>query len=180
VPYDLLRAAPDAAQSRAPRGRTTSPHLYLLGDGNQLVPVRTDLAAQGVAPVVDGLLVQLGAGPSESQRAAGLSTALGPDVKIQLRSVTGGTAVISHDTGEQDPTASRLPLAVGQIVLTATSVQGVDRVHLVHGTRPLEVPLPGGALTSSPVSASDYAPLVVRGGTSSDKADPQPTSSGAG
>lgn len=180
VPYDLLRAAPDNARSRTPEGRTTSPHVYLLGPGNQLVPIRTPLAARGVASVVDGLLVRLGAGPDDSQRAAGLATALGPDVRIQLQSVTGGTAVISLDTGEQDPTASRLPLAVGQVVLTATSVRGVDRVHLVRGTHSLEVPLPGGALTSSPVSASDYAPLVVRGGTVSGKADPQPTSSGTG
>lgn len=178
VPYDLLRADPDNAQSRIPRGRTTSPHVYLLGPGDHLVPVRTALAAQGVASVVDGLLLRLGAGPDDAQRAAGLATALGPDVKIQLRSVSAGTAVISLDTGEQDPSASRLPLAVGQIVLTATSVQGVDRVHLVRGSRPLEVPLPGGALTSSPVSASDYAPLVVRGGTGSGKADPQPAGTG--
>ncbi len=53
------------------------------------------------------------------------------------------------------------PLAVAQIVLTATSVPAVERVVLTRQGEPLEAQLPDGGLTTAPLAAQDYAELRV-------------------
>ena len=144
-----------------PSTRTTTPDVYLLDGDGRLVPVAASPTESGLVPVLGGVLSRLAAGPREAERASGLASALGPDVRLTLVGVADGTATIEVDVGEQDPSASRLPLAVGQVVLSATSVEGVDRVQLVQGGSPIEVPLPDGALTLGPVTADDYAALLV-------------------
>ena len=65
-------------------------------------------------------------------------------------------------TGAGDaPAGQQSRRAVGQIVLTATSLPGVRAVLLTHDGEPLEAPLPSGELTSSPLTAADYEPLLV-------------------
>jgi len=51
--------------------------------------------------------------------------------------------------------------AVAQLVLTATSLQGVDAVRLTIGGDPVEAPLPTGELTSAPLTAADYAVFLT-------------------
>jgi spore germination protein GerM len=53
------------------------------------------------------------------------------------------------------------PLAVGQIVLTATSVPGVDSVVLTREGKPVEAQQAGGQLTDRPLTAAEYAPLLA-------------------
>ena len=175
VPYNLLSPPPSDATAPAPTRWTTAPHLYLVNVEDELVPVRTPVEARGLNPVEARLLEQLAAGPTERQRSLGLASALTPGTRIRLVGTHGGTAVVDVTRGQQDPSADRLPLAVGQVVLTATSVQGITAVQLTHEGRPIEVPLPGGALTSAPLTAADYASLVVRSAASRmAKADPRP------
>ena len=50
---------------------------------------------------------------------------------------------------------------MAQIVLTATSVPGVDAVRLTLSGAPVEAPLPSGELTSEPLNADDYATFLV-------------------
>ena len=162
VPYRLLSPSAGPSATQPPATRTTTPEVYLLDGDGRLVPVGAAQAANGLVPVLGGVLSRLASGPREAERASGLASALGPDVRLILVGVTDGTAVIEVDLGEQDPSASRLPLAVGQVVLSTTSVEGVDRVQLVQGGSPIEVPLPDGALTLGPVTAGDYAALLGR------------------
>ena len=54
--------------------------------------------------------------------------------------------------------ASRL--AVAQLVLTATSVSGVDGVLLTLDGQPVEAPLPSGELTTGVLTGADYAALL--------------------
>jgi spore germination protein GerM len=49
---------------------------------------------------------------------------------------------------------------VGQIVLTATSVPDVEAVLMTRDGALVQLPIPGGALTSAPVTAQDYAELT--------------------
>jgi len=178
VPYNLLSPAPSdtSSSSPAPTERTTAPHLYLVNVDDELVPVRMPVAARGLDPVESQLLGLLTAGPTERQRRLGLASALTPGTRIRLVGTDGGTATIEVQRGPQEPSADRLPLAVGQLVLTATSVQGITAVQLTREGRPVEVPLPGGALTSAPLTAADYAPLVVPSAASRmSKADPRGT-----
>ena len=174
VPYNLLSPAPSDASAPAPTERTTAPHLYLVNVDEELVPVRTPVEARGLDPVEARLLEQLTAGPTERQRRLGLASALTPGTRIRLVGTHGGTATIEVQRGPQEPSADRLPLAVGQVVLTATSVQGITAVQLTREGRPMEVPLPGGALTSEPLTAADYAALVVPSAAARmSKADPR-------
>ena len=114
---------------------------------------------QAPVPLVERLLADLSAGPSDDARAGGLSTAIPPDSRLTLSGIDAGTAEIEVETASAI-SADRLPGAVGQIVLTVTSVPGVTSVVLVSDGEPLQVPLPGGALSAGPVTDQDYLTLL--------------------
>lgn len=162
VPYHLLGSA-TAAPSTAQRGsRTTTPRVYLMTGADRLVAVEAPLPSSDTKDLLQQLLAQLARGPDESQRSAGLGTALGPGVTFTVNEITGRSAVVQLDPGDQGPAANKLPLAAGQVVLTATSVPGIDRVQLVRADgQPIEVPLPDGALTALPLVARDYLSLAA-------------------
>jgi spore germination protein GerM len=155
----------------------TAPRVFLVDADSQLVPQPVQLDAAGLTPVVADLLKVLSTGPDEQARALGLSSALGPDVILRLIDVEGDTARIAVEATANGPSADRLPLAIGQVVLTVTSVAGVDRVRLIQNGKPLEATLPGGEQTPDPVDAEDYASLLVAGSRHPSKAEPAPTSS---
>ena len=67
-----------------------------------------------------------------------------------------GVALVEFDPATS-LTADRLPLAMGQLVLTVTSAPGIEAVQVGAAGEAVEVPLPGGALTDRPVTADDYA-----------------------
>lgn len=163
VPYGLMRSDPPAPASSRSKSidRTDQARLYLLGPDDQLVGVPAGVGRPlGTGARLTALFALLARGPDETQRGQGLSTALSPGVQIQLRDLSGGVARVQVVAGLKDPSADRLPLSIGQLVLTATSLRGVDSVVLERDGAPVEVPLPGGALTSAPLTRSDYASLV--------------------
>jgi hypothetical protein len=160
VPYDLMSPASPAttAPTTEPDVR---PRLYLVRD-DLLVPVPAPAVGGGdVASTVSAMLDNLAQGPAEDERDRGLSSALGSDVGITLAGLDGSTALVDVRAGAQLPSAGRLPLAVGQIVLTVVSVPGVDSVRLTADGEPIKAPLPDGALTERPLVESDYASLIV-------------------
>jgi hypothetical protein len=132
--------------------------VWLVRD-DALVPSTASTPGADVLTTAKVLLLRLAGGPTEQQRADGLSTAFGPDVQLALTDVTRGRAVVDIRAGDQAPSPSRLPLAVGQLVLTLTSIEGVDEVVLTAAGDPIEAPLPGGALSDRPLRADDYAAL---------------------
>lgn len=160
VPYDLLQPEPNGTPAPTPSS-AIRPFVYLVRD-NTLVAVEASEARWRDDPsrVVTAVLAQLSRGPSEQDRSAGLGTALGPDTAIRLAALDGGVARIDIAAGDQVPAPARVPLAVGQVVLSVTSVPGVDAVLMTRDGSSVEVPLPGGALTEEPVTAHDYAPLL--------------------
>lgn len=162
VPYQLLSPAPAGTSLETPSTTTVStPRIFLLDGADQLVGQWLSLDVSGVEPVVRSLLVALAAGPSEEQRTQGLGSALGPGVRFELLGVVDRTARLVVHPGDRSPSADRLPLAVGQVVLTLTSVDGVDRVEFVQDGRTMPAPLPGGEQTSAPLTAADYAVLLA-------------------
>lgn len=167
---------PASALDLAARGPTT----YLLDADERLRPVvlepgpldgslvggtgGTALSGPSPSTVATRLVRRLSAGPTPSQRDAGLSTALAPGVPVTLVDVIGNTARVTLRQPERDPAAERLPLAVGQVVLTLSSAPGVERVQFLSDGEPAAVPVPSGARRSTPVTAADYAPLLTTGG----------------
>lgn len=164
VPYDLLSPSPAAtARSTSPAER--GPYVYLVDAEDRLVPLEADQGDDVLpADTVASVLTRLAAGPSEEQRRDGLSSAFGPEVEVSLRSLEAGRAEVAIATGTPGPSAGRLPLAVGQVVLSVTSVAGVTSVVLVDdGGRPIDAPLPGGARTDLPLTRQDYEGLIRPG-----------------
>ena len=160
VPYDLTQPRPSDRSTPAPTG-TERPYVYMVRN-DALVPVKASATDPGdPARAISEVLAQLAEGPSEADRSAGLSTALGPDTGFRLAGFDAGVARIDIAAGEQVPSPSRVPLAVAQVVLSVTSVPGVDSVLISRDGTPVELPLPGGALTAAPVTGRDYAALVA-------------------
>jgi hypothetical protein len=159
VPYGLLGPT---SSTRPADGESSpsSPHVFWLDGDDELVPRRPQLDGQSTEPTVVLLLAALADGPSGQSRREGLGSALGPDITLDLVEVSGRLALIDVDFGSQEPSADRLPLAMGQIVLTAVSAPSVDQVQITHHGTVVEVPTPGGALKAGALSASDYESLV--------------------
>lgn len=170
VPYALAAptsSTPAPTDSASEALDVDEPRVYFLDADLELGAVALHGGAEGGGPRVGAaqdVLDQLAAGPSPDERDDGLQTALGPDVELRLGSTEAGIASVEVVALSQDPSADRLPLAVGQIVLSVTSVPGVDGVRLQRNGIDREVPLPGGALTSRALTAQDYAVLVGAAG----------------
>lgn len=161
VPYRLLETtsgAPGATdESEVPEHL---PVVFWVDDHDRLVPEASEqLCAEDATPSIRRLLEDLAAGPSYGARSDGRSTTLPPESTLALIAVSGGTAEVEFDP-ETSISPDRLPIAVGQIVLTVASAPGIDAVTLVSDGAPVQMPLPGGALADGPVTAESYAGLV--------------------
>ena len=160
VPYRLLEsdATPPRASGTADElGR--APVVYWL-DGDRLVPEATSGAcSQRPEVLVDELLVALAAGPSDEARASGRSSAIPSDTRLAVVGVEEGTVSVDIDDGTAI-SAEHLPAAIGQVVLTLASAPGIESVLVVSDGQPVQVPLPGGALTDQPVTGEDYVELL--------------------
>ena len=161
VPYHLLDS--EDPSSAATEGATipgSVPLVFWLVNDDRLVPAAADASCdQRSEVVVERLLGELAAGPTDDDRAGGRSTALPPESTLALVDITEGTVQVEVNPAAAI-SADRLPAAVGQIVLTVTSAAGVRSVSLVSEADPVQVPLPGGVLTEGPVTAEDYAVLI--------------------
>jgi hypothetical protein len=161
VPYRLLdpeRPAHSAtAEGPVPVGVPVV--FWLRGDGRLAPTAVATSCADRSEDVVDHLLGLLEVPPDEGARSAGMSSAIPPSSALDVVAVEGSEALVALDPGTSI-TADRLPLVVGQLVLTVTSAPGVDAVRLSIDGDAVQVPLPGGALTSRAVSADDYASLL--------------------
>lgn len=102
------------------------------------------------------LLAILLNGPADAERARGLTTGLSPRVGVVRSGVESGIATLSWDASAFDPTPRTLPMAIGQIVLTLTSIPGVHAVAFTRNGSPVDVPLPSGELASGPINAGSY------------------------
>jgi spore germination protein GerM len=162
VPYRLLdpgtpsRAVPDADPPP-----DAVPLVFWLDDTELLVPAEArSSCAQSPEEQVGRILRALSAGPSDEARAGGRGTAIPPQSRLELVRVDDGTAEVEVRPGSE-VSADLLPLAVGQVVLSVTSAGGVDAVALLDDGQPVQVPVPGGALATAPVTAADYAGLLT-------------------
>jgi spore germination protein GerM len=121
------------------------------------------------------LLTALTAGPDEAEHGRGLSTALPSDVGLRVTALRDGVAVVAIEGGEPDADPRRLPLSVAQVVLTLTSMPGVDAVRLTRDGEFVQAPLATGELVSRALTAADYRSLLARGkGTASPSATSSP------
>ncbi|MEV4511141.1 GerMN domain-containing protein [Dactylosporangium sp. NPDC049525] len=148
-------SAPSATTSAA----TGAPKqiLYLVRDGRLVVVHRLTASDPTISQQLESLL----AGPTESERKAGLTSALtGITVTGHVR-LDRGQADVEIDTPPDGTGRSDEVLAYGQVVCTLTTRNDVNAVTFTHGGEPLGIPRADGSLAEGPLTAADYAALIT-------------------
>jgi hypothetical protein len=175
----------DIPSAFSERGRSTSaapgierPAIYFADASGHLVATAVSVPESTPAVALQAVLTQLTAGPSKEQTRRGLASELPRALSLRVEDVTDEQATLALIGNQLPPTAQTT--AIGQIVLTATSVPGIVSVRVTLGGRPLEAPLAAGMLTTRPLTASDYTTLIRPGPTEPDPSrsdHPDPTRS---
>jgi hypothetical protein len=160
VPYGLTSATPTPEPTPGPQPVLLATRVHLVAPDDRLVPEPREVDGGSVAERLDALLDDLAEGPNPGERERQLSTALPPEIELDVAEVADGTAVVRIGDTTAAGTGLDSRRAVAQIVLTATSVPGVDSVVLARDGERVEAPLPSGELTARPLTAGDYAAFL--------------------
>ncbi|MGH9042953.1 MAG: GerMN domain-containing protein [Acidimicrobiia bacterium] len=131
------------------------PVRIFLVAGSRLI----DVPRTTPAPDLVGTLQVLLEGPTAEEISAGTRSAIAPGTRLRSARVEVGTAVIDLSRSFVDVGGEEQILAVAQLVLTATTVPGVERVRLALEGEALEVPRADGTLAPGPLTGADYASL---------------------
>jgi spore germination protein GerM len=102
------------------------------------------------------------AGPTDTEQASGITSALPPELTLSVVDVKGSRVVLELSGETDGRSATENILAVGQIVLSATALPTIDEVTFSRNGQPVEALLADGALTTDPLTAADYADLRSR------------------
>jgi hypothetical protein len=152
-------SAGDVLASRPPLdldGGTEAERLCFVRDGRLVrvarrVPRPVD-AQQQLQALLDG--------PTETESAAGLTSALtGTTPTIQL-TLTAGRASVEVGDRSEHGVRNDENLAFGQVVCTLASRAEIGTVSFTSEGRPLGVPRQDGSLTLGPLTVADYAQLI--------------------
>ena len=164
VPYGLLGsgAGPATAADAPPAAGEVGGQVALIAPDERLRLVRRSVPAGPPDAVAQALLDALQQGPADAERAIGLRSALPAGVKLRLVALSGGVATVDVTDLEPGAAPDRVPLAVGQVVLTVTSARGVGSVLLERAGQSVDVPRAGGGpLITEPLTRADFSPLLT-------------------
>jgi spore germination protein GerM len=161
VPFGLTSPSPQPTVPPTPEPSAASGHVYLVAQDDRLVPRPREVTGASLADRVGALLDELATGPTLAERDEQLSTALPPDVELEVAEVSDGTVTVDLSGPADVPTGQASRRAVAQLVLSATSVPGVAAVVLTLDGQRIDAPLPSGELTAEPLSAEDYTVLLT-------------------
>lgn len=147
-------APPDTVPVETLRDRAVDVHTVIAG---RLVstPVTLDAPA-----TLDDVIALVESPPSD---APGRSVLRPGDVLASRRDGSVVTVELL-DTVLELPTSEQV-LAVGQLVLTLTSIAGIDGVAFTVAGADAAVPLPDGSAGEGPITRDDVADLFAEGGT---------------
>lgn len=99
-------------------------------------------------------------GPTEAEAAAGIRSALPVGTRLRRVTVTGTTVTVDLSASFADVSGENQVPAVAQIVFTATSVAGAERVAIAVEGELIEVPRSDGTLTPGPLRRADFPGLA--------------------
>lgn len=138
-------------------GDLSAVSMYLVRD-EALVPVTRDLPSPPKPEIVLGSLL---GDITEPERRSNLRTAIPP--RTRALGIVIEDTVLRVDLSREFASVGgeEETLAVAQIVLTATGIEGVDLVAFELEGVPTDVPVASGALSVDPVGASDYEGLIA-------------------
>ena len=157
VPYGLASPAPASPAPADPDPVVEPGRVYLVDAADLLVPRPREVEGATPEERLGALLDALAAGPTAEERDRQLSTALPPEVRLSVVELVEGTATVDIAGTPEAPAGQASRRAVAQVVLSATSVPGVEAVVLTWDGERVEAPLPSGELTAEPLTRADYA-----------------------
>ncbi|MGW7680794.1 GerMN domain-containing protein [Kribbella sp. NPDC054772] len=155
----------DSGQAPLPQPTATTRKFPLQVNfvrNDQLVSIRRDVPAGTPADRLSTVIDDLIAGPTKTEQANGITTALPPGLTLSIAKIQGTQVVLELSGDTEGRSAAENVLAVGQIVLSATALPSVDEVTFSRDGVPVEALLADGALTTDPLRAADYASLRAR------------------
>jgi spore germination protein GerM len=157
VPFGLLDADHQPSTGGSPAG-TTVVEVYLLAEQEAaLIPVARRVEDQSLTT----LLAELERGPTDSEAAVGLRSALTEAAVIVDATVAGDTATVDLAEAFSAIGGTDQQVAIAQTVLTATARPDVEQVAFTLEGRPIEIPRGDGSLTSGTVTRADYADVAA-------------------
>jgi sporulation and spore germination protein len=150
VPFGLLEpSAPSTTTTTTPPIAVSVP-IFLIGPDGHVVSVARDVPVPAPMTAVLGAVVD---GPTASEAASGLASAVPPQTTILSATLSGGVATVNL-AGPFDQLVGQSQIeAVAQFVFTATAQPGVHGVAFQIAGQAVEVPVAGGAQV--PVATAD-------------------------
>lgn len=140
---------------------TLTVDLYLVSRGRLVAVPRTVFEPATLGQVLGALLT----GPADLEALAGLETAIDGRTRLLEASIEDGVAHLNLSEGFLNTPTQAQILALGQLVLTATQLGGVELVDLQLGGQPLrDVPTADGTLEADLLTRSDYEGLLSEEG----------------
>jgi CheY-like chemotaxis protein len=130
--------------------------MYLVR-GERLIPVTRDLPGP---PDLTAIVASLLDGPTDPEMRSQLRTAIPAGTRTLDVEVEGDIAYVDLSREFATVGGQEEILAIAQIVLTLTAVDGVEWVGFLLNGVATNVPLPDGALSEAPVAGRDYLELV--------------------
>jgi hypothetical protein len=127
-------------------------HLVMTRDGTLTAVTRL---GQGT-PSLDGLMDGLFAGPSETEQARGITSALPGAGLVGEVGFRDGNAEVRLGAGLDGTGRSDVVLAIGQVVCTLDARPEVTGVVFTQDGAVVAVPRADGALQKGPLTSADY------------------------
>ncbi len=153
-----LTTSTQATQTTGKLPSARSFEVWFARGGRLVESLRTHRATPRVATAaLDALL----AGPTKSERAAGLSTEIPDETRLIGVSITSGVARVDLTSEYETGAGSRsLRLRLAQVVYTATQFPTVKAVRFLIDGTPVNVFSGGGIVLGRPVGRSAYRSLA--------------------
>jgi hypothetical protein len=158
VPFALLSPSiPTSTTTTQPTATYAQEQIYLFNAQGFAVALNRDVL---VPATLQSVLSALLAGPTSTEVAVGITSALPPQGKILDVIQVGSLATINLNAAFASISSAKETQAIGQLVLTATAQQNVTAVLFEIKGKAISVPVSGGAVTGLPVSAGEYQSLL--------------------
>ena len=155
VPFSLLDPGHRQHETGDADTSETAATVYFVKN-KTLVGVQRGIRTGPMTSQAAAVLTAMAVGPDQDEQSRGLSTAVPPSLHLNVTQFRHRQITIEIASEPSGVTAAESPLTVAQIVLSLTSLPGVDKVQLTRDHQPIEAPLADGSLTSAPLTVKDY------------------------
>ena len=150
---------PGSTTSQAGSLLTTAHFVSQYGD---LIPVPRQLGPGAASDQLAELTELLIEGPTAAEAQLGLRSAVPATTEILDVDLDDGAATVDISSSFASVGGRDEILAVGQLALSVLTFPGVRALVVQLEGRPIDVPLPDGALTAEPVTLGQFAMLLER------------------